>query len=272
MTACQHPNHLAVRITRHIVSYIRMLVHTQLHECYYYFWVVSSVVSTDKFRLRLSHRRLLEDQIFPLSQSTMMLKWCFEFWLSSVCPLYSSSTRLVTQAGSAVCMNIKVSHCLDYQEGVCVCACVPEQSLKLICSANGQFRAGFSVFNSERSSLLNCNKAWFCFRTLHWISYTLKKSFKSKPHISTGFHHWFLMPLSYLSKFSLVCNANVETTVCTSSKPHQSRANMWSQCVLAGITQSVCIVLVSVLHWSSMHAKTLVRLQGSKTSRNYGCK
>lgn len=118
-------------------------------------------------------------------------------------------------------------------------------------------------FGLDSASLLNCNKAWFCFRTLHWISYKCKLKKKPRNKSRTfplGFIIDFSMPLSYLNKFSLVCNANVETTVCTSSKPHQSRANMWSQCVRAGITKSVCIVLVSVLHWSAMHAKPLVRL------------
>lgn len=160
-----------------------------------FWWSQPSVVSADKFRLRLSHRRLFEDQIFSLSQSAMMLKWCLGYWLSSVCPLYSSSsTRLVKVTafsnlpGSAVCMNIKASHCLDYQEGVCVCVCVPEQSLKWICSASGQFRVGFSFFNSELSSLLSCNKTWFCFRTLYWISYKYKH--KKSLEIKATHFHW----------------------------------------------------------------------------------
>lgn len=168
-----------------------------------FWWSQPSVVSADKFRLCLSHHRLFEDQIFSLSQRAMMLKWCLEYWLSSVCPLYSSSsTRLVKVTafsnllGSAVCMNIKASHCLDYQEGVCVCVCVPEQSLKWICSASGQFRVGFSFFNSELSSLLSCNKTWFCFRTLHWISYKYKH--KKKPRNQS---HTF--PLGFIIGFSM---------------------------------------------------------------------
>lgn len=129
-----------------------------------------------------------------------------------------------------------------------------------------------AFFNSELNSLLSCNKTWFCFRTLYYKS-KRKIPSKSKPHISTGFHHWFLHATCYLSKFSLVCNANAETTVRTSSKPQQSKPNMCLQCVLAGITKSVCIVLgiSAPLEFPACEAFS-ASSRGSKTSRNYGCK
>lgn len=199
-----------------------------------------------------------------------MLKWCLEYWLSSVCPLYSSSsTRLVKVTafsnlpGSAVCMNIKASHCLDYQEGVCVCVCVPEQSLKWICSASGQFRVGLSFFNSELSSLLSCNKTWFCFRTLHWISYKYKhkKASKSKPHISTGFHHWFLHATCYLTANSHWFAMQMLRQLCVHHLNLTKAGQICDRSVYSPVLQSLFVLCwVSVLHWSSLHAKPLVRL------------
>lgn len=154
-----------------------------------------------------------------------------------------------------------------------MCVCVPEQSLKWNCSASGQFRVGFSFFNSE----LNSPLSWFCFKTLHWTSYKCKR--KKGLEIKATHFHWvssLISPCHLLCqqiKFSLVCHADAETTVCASSKPHQSKTNMWSQCVLAGITKSVCIVLgiSAPLELPACEAFS-ASLRGSKTSRNYGCK
>lgn len=116
---------------------------------------------------------------------------------------------------------------------------------------------------SELSSLLNCIKTWFCFRILYWTSYKSKQKKPpwNKSHtFPLGFIIDSFIPLA-ISASSHWFALQMLRQLCVHHLNITKARQICDRNVYSPVLQSLFVLCwVSVLHWSSLHAKPLVCL------------